>query len=386
MQRIDKDEFNAIVYTKVDNYGYKLQVVQDLDAGKRVIVLSDKTDILQYYGQILSNYGQYNVYKIEDWDDVDDDFIDEVANRDQSKDEAIIYVGKPLSETVIEVINELKLNDNQKRILSVVKDLIKGSDSDVKQQAALNLLNERYLKLKAEKTQIESELNELRTTISQEQNSSQYIKSTIKLDAFLSDTQVMYFREYYDVLYFNTLIRHYQEYLETKLNLKAKIVIFDYSLFEMYEEEKYPKKISSLDDYMGNRSLFLGSDTIVSNQVYPLLVSDLYKAGFDVLIILDRILNIQPIVDGKNVHTFYNVGHNNQLNYYKSKLEKDPNLGIVISSRLNYDNAINIPQIQKEFTSKQEEFYWYNKLGNVGQDKRLIFQILDDKRQPLNYH
>lgn len=383
MDRIEKEEYNSIVYSRVDNYNYKLQVVQDLDAGKRVVILSDKDDILQYYGQLLDNYGQYNLYKIEDWEDVNDEFVEEVAQRDQTRDEAIVYVGKPLSETVIEVINSLKLTSEQERILSIVKDLIKGSDSDVKQQAALNLLNERLLKERAENKQLKSELDELKTTITQTNSSTQYTRNTIHLDTFItSETQVLYIKEYHNILYFNTLIRNYQKYLETKLGLRAKIVIFDTVLFEMYETDKYKRKIASLDDYMGNRQLFLDNQTVVSNQIYPLFVNDLYKNGFDVLIFIDRILNKQSMIDGKNVHTLYTVGHKNQLEYYKEKLLKDPTIKVVVSSRLNYPEGISIETISRTFESEKDEFYWYNKLRNKGNDKRYIFEILDEIRKP----
>lgn len=372
---------NAIVYIG-DDYKSKKEVNDDVNEGNRVVIISKEDDVLSFYGLILEQYGQYNVYKVDDYNDVDNEFLEAVSIQDQTKDEAILYVGKPLSQLVSETIDSLQLDPKQKRLMSICKEILKGTGNDIKTEAALELANKRFRQAQAEKENLKAELDSIKTTQEGLLTSSQYVKNTVSLDGLFSKTQVMYIREYTKVPYLQSCIKAYCNYLNQLCKKRAKICIFDNKLFNI--KYKNIQKIDSAETFSGNRALYTkADDLIVCNQIYPIIINELYKNSFDILIIVDRVLNEQDIIKGKNVHKFYATNDEEILDYLEKKDIQD--FTYILGNNLKKtDNTIKIADIKtKDLSTPQQRMFWYSKLGNCGEDKRKIFDIFNEKNEPI---
>ena len=359
----ERKEFTEAIIYKVEDYDLRKDVIKDLEEGHRVVIISTEADVLSFYGLLLERYGQFNLYKVESFDEVDDEFEEVVKDQDQTRDEVTLYVGKPLSESVIEVIDNLKLEGAQKRIMTMCKELLRGEGDNTKQSAVIDLLNTKLKREIAEKESLKNELDMYKSENKKLGESTSYLKSTFNLDSFISDTQVMY--------------NDYKNTIEQK---RCKIIIFDNRLFNI--KYKTIKKIQDQDQYISDKSKYLlVGEPIVAYQVFPVLLSDLYKANYDLLIIVDRIVNNYDIVKGKNVHKFYGTNNKEVLEYLNTKLEQD--FTYIISDDLKHDeNSIKISYLDQDMSSNDTIMYWYSKLGNNGKDNRLIFEIFNDKNKP----
>lgn len=376
----ERKEFTEAIIYKVEDYYLRKDVIKDLEEGHRVVIISTEADVLSFYGLLLERYGQFNLYKVESFDEVDDEFEEVVKDQDQTRDEAILYVGKPLSESVIEVIDNLKLEGAQKRIMTMCKELLRGEGDNTKQSAVIDLLNTKLKREIAEKESLKNELDMYKSENKKLGESTSYLKSTFNLDSFISDTQVMYIKEFSNVPYLHSCIRAYNDYKNTIEQKRCKIIIFDNRLFNI--KYKTIKKIQDQDQYISDKSKYLlVGEPIVAYQVFPVLLSDLYKANYDLLIIVDRIVNNYDIVKGKNVHKFYGTNNKEVLEYLDTKLEQD--FTYIISDDLKHDeNSIKISYLDQDMSSNDTIMYWYSKLGNNGKDNRLIFEIFNDKNKP----
>ena len=376
----ERKEFTEAIIYKVEDYDLRKDVIKDLEEGHRVVIISTEADVLSFYGLLLERYGQFNLYKVESFDEVDDEFEEVVKDQDQTRDEVTLYVGKPLSESVIEVIDNLKLEGAQKRIMTMCKELLRGEGDNTKQSAVIDLLNTKLKREIAEKESLKNELDMYKSENKKLGESTSYLKSTFNLDSFISDTQVMYIKEFSNVPYLHSCIRAYNDYKNTIEQKRCKIIIFDNRLFNI--KYKTIKKIQDQDQYISDKSKYLlVGEPIVAYQVFPVLLSDLYKANYDLLIIVDRIVNNYDIVKGKNVHKFYGTNNKEVLEYLNTKLEQD--FTYIISDDLKHDeNSIKISYLDQDMSSNDTIMYWYSKLGNNGKDNRLIFEIFNDKNKP----
>ena len=376
----ERKEFTEAIIYKVEDYDLRKDVIKDLEEGHRVVIISTEADVLSFYGLLLERYGQFNLYKVESFDEVDDEFEEAVKDQDQTRDEVTLYVGKPLSESVIEVIDNLKLEGAQKRIMTMCKELLRGEGDNTKQSAVIDLLNTKLKREIAEKESLKNELDMYKSENKKLGESTSYLKSTFNLDSFISDTQVMYIKEFSNVPYLHSCIRAYNDYKNTIEQKRCKIIIFDNRLFNI--KYKTIKKIQDQDQYISDKSKYLlVGEPIVAYQVFPVLLSDLYKANYDLLIIVDRIVNNYDIVKGKNVHKFYGTNNKEVLEYLDTKLEQD--FTYIISDDLKHDeNSIKISYLDQDMSSNDTIMYWYSKLGNNGKDNRLIFEIFNDKNKP----
>lgn len=367
----------GVVYI-VDDYSMRQDVVNDLEKGERVVIISKESDVLSFYGLLLERNGQYNVYKVDDYDEVDEDYLFEVSNRDNSKEEAIVYVGKPMSQLATEVIDSLNLSGKELRVMEMVKEVLRGSE-DIKEKATVNLLNEKLAKEKAVREAYENELKEYKKNDQDRMKSTEFVTSTINLNNLGVNikTKVMYIREYSEIPYLHTCLKVYKKWLELTYNKRVKLVMFDNKLFEM----KYKTfiKLKTQNDYLANPSYYLSSnDNLCCFQVFPKVVTDLYKEGYDVLIIIDRIMNPLPMVSGKNVRTFKTSANLEILEWLTKLPQQD--FTYICTNELNYDNCIIINKLKKEISlnTENEKLYIYPKIPNSGKDKRKIYEIFNE--------
>lgn len=365
-----KELDNAIIYI-VNDYSERENVSKDLENGNRVVIISSEQDVLSFYGLILEQYGQYNLYLEQDLNDLDDEYFNVVENQDVSKEESAIYVGKSLSQMVSETIDELSLNPQQKRIMTICKEILKNNN-DIKSEATISLLNDKLRKERSEKENLIKELNELKAGEIEDKSSQKFTKSTINLDALSSTSQVMYIRELGYVPNLNTCINAYATYLRKMKNKQVICAIIDNRLFNMIYNDDL--KIDSQDNYIINRNKITRYDRIVADNIYPLMINEIYKNRVDLVILIDRIINNQDIVKGKNVHKYIAINNYELLKYVNNLAVQD--FKYICSSNLDQENAIYVDIKNKDISTPQLQLYWYSKLLN--KDNKLVFDIFNE--------
>ena len=372
-RRIEKEE--GIAYL-VEDYKEKNSVIEDLDKSLRVAIIAKDEDVLSFYGALLERYGQFNLYPVDDFEDVDEEYLDNVTTEDRTKEEVITYVGRPLSEMINECIDSLKLEPNQKRMMSLAKELLKGQ-KDVRADATMSRLTEKLRKEQAEKNNALAELDMLRTQNENLSKSTEFVRTTVDLNGVTSNTSILYVREFNNLPYFNTFLLSYVNYLEIKKGKRAKIVIFDDRMFDyLYKDEL---KVDSAEAYTSNRGMYLKPGVLVCYQVFPAVILDLYKSSFDQLIFIDRILNRQEMIRGKNVHKLATLSNKAMIDYViRSNLFNDYMFAVkeIIPDISNQQLCIS--KINKPLPDLNTALYWYSKLPNIGEDNRLLFEVLDD--------
>lgn len=364
----------ANVYV-TDSFEHKAQVITDLEEQHRVVIISSQEDVVSYFGLILQQYGQYNVYLEEDLSIVDDEYLEEVSKRDRPKEEAIIFLGKPLSEMINETIDELHLNDKQKRIMSLCKEVIRGTD-DTKSRATISHLNDKLNSMRIDLENTKEELKQYQTKGSTNIDSSVIHVSTFNLDNIFSKTRIMYIREYSRVNYLDSLLVSYVNYLEKMCRKKVKMIIIDDK--SEYSYTKYPV-ISTVDEYLAARRKFSMNNIIMTKIPITPMITDLYKSdSYDIIIILDKNVPKNNLIRGKNVKVYSAVYYKENLNYV---LEKTKDTKLITDIHLEYKDSIVIPEI-KELNQpdidENTQMYYYKQLINAGEDKRLLFEILNE--------
>ena len=358
-----------------DSFEHKNQVITDLEEQKRVVIISSQEDVVSYFGLILQQYGQYNVYLEEDLSIVDDEYLEEVSKRDRPKEEAIIFLGKPLSEMINETIDELHLNDKQKRIMGLCKEVIKGTD-DTKSRATISHLNDKLNSMRIDLENTKEELQQYKTEGSIDSEGSAIHVSTFNLDNIFSKTRIMYIREYSRVNFLDSLLVSYVNYLDKICRKKVKMIIIDDKC--EYGYTKYPV-INTVDEYLAARKKYSMNNIVMTRIPVTPMITDLYKSDtYDLIIILDKNVPKNNLIRGKNVKVYSAVYYKENLNYV---LEKTKETKLITDIHLEYKDSIVIPEIKelnKPGLDENTQMYYYKQLVNAGEDKRLLFEILNE--------
>lgn len=363
----------------VDDYVNKAQVVSDLEAQKKVIVISNQDDVLSFYGAILEQYNQYNLYKVDNLEDADDDYIGEIYEVDETKEEAIMYVGKPLVEMVTEVIDSLPLDDKQKRIMGLTKELMKGGN-DIKAKAEMDVMVKKIQELQRDNVMLSEEISLYKTKEQKNADNENKISvlTTINLDMERNQNiHIMYIRETERVKYVNTMLVQYQKMLEKIKKKKTKIIIFDETIKWKYHDII---NINSIEQYKADTIKYKNASVMVVNQVYPIIVTDAVRGEWDELIIYDRV-GENDIVKGKMVSKFVVVATKPELINYRNTIDDKENAQTtyIFDKEIGEKDGIIINKVKEDFSKDTVKYIVYNNLMNGGNDQRLIFDILNEK-------
>ena len=367
-----------------DDYVNKAQVVGDLEEGKKVIIISNQEDVLSFYGAILENYGQYNLYLEEDISVVNDEYINEIYEVDMTKEDVVQYVGTPLTELVEQTINSLTLDDRQKRIMGLIKELLKGNN-DYKVKAEIDAKDKRIEQLMKDNKLLSEEIVLYKTKEDKEKENSNRLTvvNTINIDNTRNqDVHIMYIKELERVKYVNTMLVQYQKTLEKQYHKKTKIIIFDETIKWKYQDIL---SITSIEEYKANTVQNKKVPVMVVNAVYPIVVTDALNGDWDELIIYDRISG-QDIVKGKRVSKFVVIATKPEYESYKASVDTkdDEKTTYIYDKDVGKTDGIIINKIKEDFSKDSKKYIIYNNMLNGGDDKRMIFKILNEKNLIIN--
>ena len=378
-----KEKEGVRIYIE-DDYINKAQVVGDLEEGKKVIIISNQEDVLSFYGAILENYGQYNLYLEEDISIVNDEYINEIYEVDMTKEDVVQYVGTPLTELVSQTIDSLTLNDKQKRIMGLIKELLKGNN-DYKVKAEIDAKDKRIEQLMKDNKLLSEEITLYKTKEDKDKENSNRLTvvNTINIDNTRNqDVHIMYIKELERVKYVNTMLVQYQKTLEKQYKKRTKILIFDETIKWKYQDIL---SITSIEEYKANTVQNKKIPVMVVNAVYPIVVTDALNGDWDELIIYDRISG-QDIVKGKRVSKFVVIATKPEYEAYKNSVDKkdDEKTTYIYDKDVGKTDGIIINKIKEDFTKDSKKYIIYNNMLNGGDDKRMIFKILNEKNLILN--
>ena len=378
-----KEKEGVRIYIE-DDYINKAQVVGDLEEGKKVIIISNQEDVLSFYGAILENYGQYNLYLEEDISIVNDEYINEIYEVDMTKEDVVQYVGTPLTELVSQTIDSLTLDDKQKRIMGLIKELLKGNN-DYKVKAEIDAKDKRIEQLMKDNKLLSEEITLYKTKEDKDKENSNRLTvvNTINIDNTRNqDVHIMYIKELERVKYVNTMLVQYQKTLEKQYKKRTKILIFDETIKWKYQDIL---SITSIEEYKANTVQNKKIPVMVVNAVYPIVVTDALNGDWDELIIYDRISG-QDIVKGKRVSKFVVIATKPEYEAYKNSVDKkdDEKTTYIYDKDVGKTDGIIINKIKEDFTKDSKKYIIYNNMLNGGDDKRMIFKILNEKNLILN--
>lgn len=367
-----------------DDYVNKAQVVGDLEEGKKVIIISNQEDVLSFYGAILENYGQYNLYLEEDISIVNDEYINEIYEVDMTKEDVVQYVGTPLTELVSQTIDSLTLDDKQKRIMGLIKELLKGNN-DYKVKAEIDAKDKRIEQLMKDNKLLSEEITLYKTKEDKDKENSNRLTvvNTINIDNTRNqDVHIMYIKELERVKYINTMLVQYQKTLEKQYKKRTKIIIFDETIKWKYQDIL---SITSIEEYKANTVQNKKIPVMVVNAVYPIVITDALNGDWDELIIYDRISG-QDIVKGKRVSKFVVIATKPEYESYKNSVDKkdDEKTTYIYDKDVGKTDGIIINKIKEDFSKDSKKYIIYNNMLNGGDDKRMIFKILNEKNLILN--
>ena len=367
-----------------DDYVNKAQVVGDLEEGKKVIIISNQEDVLSFYGAILENYGQYNLYLEEDISIVNDEYINEIYEVDMTKEDVVQYVGTPLTELVSQTIDSLTLDDKQKRIMGLIKELLKGNN-DYKVKAEIDAKDKRIEQLMKDNKLLSEEITLYKTKEDKDKENSNRLTvvNTINIDNTRNqDVHIMYIKELERVKYINTMLVQYQKTLEKQYKKRTKIIIFDETIKWKYQDIL---SITSIEEYKANTVQNKKIPVMVVNAVYPIVITDALNGDWDELIIYDRISG-QDIVKGKRVSKFVVIATKPEYEAYKNSVDKkdDEKTTYIYDKDVGKTDGIIINKIKEDFSKDSKKYIIYNNMLNGGDDKRMIFKILNEKNLILN--
>ena len=378
-----KEKEGVRIYIE-DDYINKAQVVGDLEEGKKVIIISNQEDVLSFYGAILENYGQYNLYLEEDISIVNDEYINEIYEVDMTKEDVVQYVGTPLTELVSQTIDSLTLDDKQKRIMGLIKELLKGNN-DYKVKAEIDAKDKRIEQLMKDNKLLSEEITLYKTKEDKDKENSNRLTvvNTINIDNTRNqDVHIMYIKELERVKYINTMLVQYQKTLEKQYKKRTKIIIFDETIKWKYQDIL---SITSIEEYKANTVQNKKIPVMVVNAVYPIVITDALNGDWDELIIYDRISG-QDIVKGKRVSKFVVIATKPEYESYKNSVDKkdDEKTTYIYDKDVGKTDGIIINKIKEDFSKDSKKYIIYNNMLNGGDDKRMIFKILNEKNLILN--
>ena len=362
-----------------NDYINKAQVVGDLEEGKKVIIISDKEDVLSFYGAIMENYSQYNLYLEEDISVVNDDYINEIYDTDMTKEDVVNYVGTPLTELVSKTIDSLTLTDEQKRVMGLIKELLKGNN-DYKVKAEIEAKDKKIEQLIKDNKLLSEEITLYKTEKNEKSENSNKLSviNTINIDNTRNqDIHIMYIKELERVKYINTMLVQYQKTLEKQFKKRTKILIFDETIRWKYQDIS---SITTIDEYKANTVQYKKLPVMVVNAVYPIVVTDALNGDWDELIIYDRISG-QDIVKGKRVSKFVVIATKPEYEAYISSVEKkkEEKTTYIYDKDVGRTDGIIINKVKEDFSKDSKKYIIYNNLMNGGDDNRFVFKILNEK-------
>lgn len=318
-----------------------------------LLLLESKSYIRKQISMLLMSYRNYNIYTVDTLDIVDKDYINELDAREPSQSEVTEFIGADvtayteLNEILLSMITSIKESDIDKLrvIIEDKRDSIEGfvdvidymksvvdsanSGDTQKQIKSLRakiddmevLLNTANKKLKQAEIDLENakdgnevlqrEANRAKQRLAELEDQVNISEPVLRTYAELQTqmikckTQViLYFKEVSHVSYIASFVTEFVKYLTKLKKLRVKLLIYDnkHSFLSMYK----PIQVIGSSEYIADRDRVVNKlDKLVIVEANQAIIEDILKSDWDVVVIYDRLRQVNDIVSGNNVYKYW---------------------------------------------------------------------------------
>ena len=219
--------------------------------------------------------------------------------------------------------------------------------------------NGRMEALEAELKASQSRVTELESRIN---NSGPTIKTYTTVDTRIigrcSAKSVLYFKEVTSVRYFQSMLLNIYSYIESIKKIKVKLVVYDnaHSFVKVYK----PMTPFMYKDYLGDKETVVStSSKILLTEPNPAILEDILKDDWDVVIVFDRLKQMNDIVTGNNVYKYWVVNSYMDFLAIKGDLKIEPTY-VITGESTNIPGAMHLGGIngyrEKHGSAKLQEY------------------------------
>lgn len=423
-----KDSLVVLMLSEESNgrlYDYYTFVKGLIVNNNRIILLMDdkKSKIRKQICMLLASYRLYDMYKVEDVNNVTESYIESLLDRKPSEDEVSTFIGSNI--TAYSNINELLLKMNDiidKSDIDALQELIEQNRDKIEQftdiidymKSVVDKVNNGDSKKEIESLQdkIESlsrELDSCKDSIAAYERDNSIISSErdmLQKEAFnakkkmaemeeqinnrepviksYSEIQtaligcktkvIIYFKEVSHISYISSFITQYMESLEQINKLRVKLLVYDNKTSFL---STYKIPVIGSHEYMDSRETIINKSTkLIVVEANQAIIEDTLKADWDVVIIYDRLRQDKDIVAGNNVHKYWVMNSLSEYIALKDNFNIDKSK--VITRPGVMEEAITIREIDKyKSMTKSGKLSKYLTMYNAGSDKSKVFDIIN---------
>lgn len=169
---------------------------------------------------------------------------------------------------------------------------------------------------------------------------------------------VLYFKEVTQVRYSLTLLNQLATYMTKTRRLRVKIVVYDnaHGFVNIYK----PVSLIDMHEYVSKRlDVVEKMERIIVTEPNPAILEDILKADYDVVIILDRLKQLQDIVSGNNVYKYWMFNSSKDMLAMTQQIQALPEH--IITSRGEIDGAlyvVEVPEYKEKTVSARMQDYF----------------------------
>lgn len=403
-----------------------------------IVMVGKESKIRKTLCNLAANYRNYNIYKVDSKSTITSEYIDTIIEREPTIDEVQAFVGGDISgyadiniilmgiddivsrgnleelksfvedhvtsieslTHVIEYMKKIVDTTNSKELMLKIEELkTKLRDQDIKldsTEAENRKIKDENLKLTednaATKQELARAMSKNKGLEQQMSASTPVIQSYSPLHTSLircNVSNILYFKEISYVPYTNsfilTLVNTLQLYKK-----KVKLIIYDsrVGLSTLYR----PLSVIGGSEFVANKENYIsGTDMFVVVEPNPMILTSVLECNnpkYDIVIVYDRMRQINNIVSGNNVTMYYVVNSSNDYREVQKTLRITDLSSVITRADSSIgEGALNIPKIDdfdKTHLSESARMSKYKKLQPVGCDKPLFNLILEKAHIDLN--
>lgn len=344
---------------------YYNKIVEIILSNNKLIVIGvgEESNIERAIFTLMCSYRCYNIYKVDNKQDIDKEYIDTIIEREPTFEEVQTFIGGNVTayaeiNNIILKMQNLVLEKNlnglteliEKHMSTIVeftevveymRAIIANSDNTslkeqieelnnviIRSKNEIQTVVKDLEKARIEKAEIESkytsDLNsysilkmELEDLKNQSVSGNPIMKSytTINTSQIKCKTKiVVYFKEISKIPYVNSLINYFMEYLKIK-KFNTKLLVYDNQcgINSTYN----PLTIVGGSEYMANKDRIVSKiDKIVVVEPNPAILTDILTSinnSYDIVIVYDRMGQNNDIVSGNNVYKIFVANSSNDI-------------------------------------------------------------------------
>ena len=415
-------------------HDYYEQVTKILTSGNKlyIIIVGKESKIRKAICTLACNYRNYNMYKVDSKDTVDLEYVETIIDREPTIDEVQSFIGGDIAAygdintiiigiedcvangdlegvknvveqhinsieglaSVVDYMKKIVDSTNSKELLDRIEELkakVREAEQKIdKIEEENDRINDQNLKLaetadasKRELARVMSKNKELEAQLS---SNAPVITSYSELNTALircRATHVLYFKEVSYVQYTNSLIMMLVDALKIQ-KFKVKLMVYDSraGLSTIYK----PLSVIGGSEFVANKDNFISrTEAFVVVEPNPVILTSVLESNnpaLDVVIIYDRMRQVNNLVAGNNVTRFFVINSGKDFKEVQNQLRITDKYCIIsrVGSSIGPE-VMNIPEIpgyNSPGTTNTAKVSKFRKLQAAGTNK-LLFQAIAEK-------